>query len=324
MKTPTISEMTRAYVEAAVIERMKCGRPCENTVRNTMAGVRMFREWLNGRRIRLGYPSISSDEDFPLVSVIKLPLMQKYLGDMLKHGIKPVTAISYVNQLQQLFAKWMLPYYVNRGWRIPEFPALGCRLRTQRYNRPDDAILHLLKKWYHALSMLDGQSSGPVRMFCGRRRLVTQYEIWFAATMMLEFAMRNSDISRLSSENFIMRDGRYYLTYTPHKTACSSGRVVRWPIHEDIWSRLTVSGILNLPIADADTFAALNRQMRALGFRGTKGAYELRKICIDHVYQKFGAEMAVSISGDNIKTIMHYYADTAQPNIGDVRVTDLL
>lgn len=39
---------------------------------------------------------------------------------------------------------------------------------------------------------------------------------------------------------------------------------------------------------------------------------------------KSGAEMAVSISGDNIKTIMHYYADPAQPNIGAVRIIDLL
>ena len=36
------------------------------------------------------------------------------------------------------------------------------------------------------------------------------------------------------------------------------------------------------------------------------------------------AEMAVSISGDDIKTITRYYADPAQPNIGAVRVVDLL
>ena len=68
----------------------------------------------------------------------------------------------------------------------------------------------------------------------------------------------------------------------------------------------------------------LNAVMRRFGFTGTKGAYELRKICVDHVYQRFGAEMAVSISGDDIRTIMYYYADPAQPNIGDLRITDLL
>jgi hypothetical protein len=34
--------------------------------------------------------------------------------------------------------------------------------------------------------------------------------------------------------------------------------------------------------------------------------------------------MAVSLSGDDIKTITKYYADPAQPNIGAVRVLDLI
>ena len=60
------------------------------------------------------------------------------------------------------------------------------------------------------------------------------------------------------------------------------------------------------------------------GFSGSKASYELRKICIDHIYQRFGAEKAVSISGDDIRTISRYYADPAQPNIGSVRVMDLI
>ena len=59
-------------------------------------------------------------------------------------------------------------------------------------------------------------------------------------------------------------------------------------------------------------------------FTGSKASYELRKICIDHVYQKFGAEMAVSISGDDIKTIIKYYADPSQPNVGAIRIFDLI
>ena len=34
--------------------------------------------------------------------------------------------------------------------------------------------------------------------------------------------------------------------------------------------------------------------------------------------------MAVSISGDDIKTIIRYYADPSQPNIGEVRIANLL
>ena len=34
--------------------------------------------------------------------------------------------------------------------------------------------------------------------------------------------------------------------------------------------------------------------------------------------------MTVSISGDDIKTITRYYAAPSQPNIGDLRVSELL
>jgi hypothetical protein len=113
------------------------------------------------------------------------------------------------------------------------------------------------------------------------------------------------------------------LNYTPNKTAHSSGRVVKWPVHPNIWKVLSIFKPWEKKIQEKH-FDKLNRDMRDLGFVGTKGAYELRKICIDHVYQKFGAEMAVSISGDDIRTITRYYADPAQPNMGNVRVTDLI
>jgi hypothetical protein len=82
-------------------------------------------------------------------------------------------------------------------------------------------------------------------------------------------------------------------------------------------------GLSGLDVTD-QTFNDINYDLRALGFCGTKGAYELRKICIDHVYQKYGAEMAVSISGDEIRTILKYYADPAQPNLGTIRILDLI
>jgi len=318
MTVPTITRMVKVYVDAAAIERLKCGRPNERTVRNTLAGVRSFRRWLNERRTSLGYGRIGLDEDFPLVSIVTPQLVRNYLCDMLRRNVRPVTAVSYLTQLQQLFAKWVRPYYEDRDWEIPPFPSFGMRPQTQRYSRPSRETLRKVKEWYEALD--DGMS------FASRRSLVSGRQLWFTATMMLEFAMRNSDIERLTQENFVESEGRIYLNYTPHKTMNSSGRMVRWPVHGNIWARLTSGdeGRVDLPELSADVFDALNRQMRSLGFAGTKGAYELRKICIDHVYQKFGAERAVSVSGDDIKTIIRYYADPAQPNIGDVRITDLL
>ena len=259
MTTPTMNKMLKVYLESAQVESLKCGRPNEGTVKNTLVGYRRFMRWVNDRRERCGHDRMALDEDFPLVSVIKPPLIHKYLADMLKDGTRPITAISSLYQLRQLFAKWVLPYYEDRGWKIPPFPSFGHRPKAPRYRRPDEAALSKVKEWYVALR---------------------PGELWFVATMMLEFAMRNGDIMRLRRDNFVERDEA--------------------------------------------VFDELNAAMRGMGFTGTKGAYELRKICVDHVYQKFGAEMAVSISGDDIRTIMHYYADPAQPNIDNIRVTDLI
>ena len=85
------------------------------------------------------------------------------------------------------------------------------------------------------------------------------------------------------------KDGSAVLCYTPHKTRLSSGRVVAWPVHPDIWSRLC--------------------DYRGVGrFRD----------------KKYGAEMASSISGDDIRTVMRYYADPSVVHVENVRVVDLL
>ena len=299
-----MNKMRKVYLESVSVERLKCGRPNEGTVKNTLVGYRRFMRWMNDRRERQGHDRIPSDEDSPLVSVIRPALIHKYLSDLLKDGTKPITAISYLYQLRQLFAKWVLPYYEDHGWKIPPFPSFGHRPKPPRYHRPDADTLAKVKEWY--VSLPPGQ-------------------LWFVATMMLEFAMRNGDIMRLRRDSFVERGGRVFLNYTPHKTEHSSGRVVKWPVHPSIWAQMhTIFNGDDLPELDETVFDELNLKMRGMGFTGTKGAYELRKICIDHVYQKFGAEMAVSISGDDIRTIMHYYADPAQPNIENIRVTDLI
>lgn len=325
MAIPTLNKMVKTYVVSAEVERLKCGRPGKETVSNTLLGVRSFRRWLNLRRENAGLERFSfpiSEEvevgaedhevplfsdDSPLVSIVKPTLIHKYLSDMLKSGVKPITALSHIEQFRQLFAKWVRPYYEDRGWKIPVFPAIGGHPKPPRYQRPTADQLRKVKDWYSDLECRSGDSTAA-------------RHLWFCATMMLEFAMRNSDIMLLRRENFVEYEGRVYLNYTPHKTKHSSGRVVKWPVHNAIWERIKEYSFGY----DEGTFVELNRVMRGLGFTGNKGAYELRKICIDHVYQKYGAEKAVSVSGDNIRTIMYYYADPAQPNIGNIRVTDLM
>lgn len=339
---PTINKMVKVYADSALVERLKCGRPSVSTVRNTMTGVRAFLRWLGEDGAQSTMHNAQSAE--VSVAIVKPKLVHRYLAHLLKMNVNPVTAMSNVYQFRQLFAKWVLPYYEDHGWKVPPFPSFGKRSRAPRYNRPSQETLAKVKTWYERLCASCSTSTMHIaqgtRTFPGRRRNVPARELWFAATMMLEFAMRNGDIMRLTAENFVVKEDKHYLNYTPNKTIHSSGRIVKWPIHPRIWSFLCADDCAkceeggqapgskheapNLPALDDEVFDALNREMRALGFTGTKGAYELRKICIDHIYQRYGAELAVSISGDDIRTIMHYYADPAQPNIGEVCVVDLL
>ena len=287
--TPTIEQIMKCYRIVAQTERMKTGRPGETTVANA----------LNGAAKVCQAAGIEFSEPVTALTRKRIDLA---LATFMDHGLTRLTAWSYVCQLRAVFAKWSKPYYADAGWNVPPLDLPTFRAKAPRYERPSMDMLTRVKAWYK-------RQTG---------------ERWFAATMMLEFAMRNGDVLRLKEENFIEKDGCHFLNYTPHKTELTSGRRVCWPIHESIWQKFEeYGGLACLDITD-ETFSEINHDLRSLGFRGNKASYELRKICIDHIYQKYGAEMAVSISGDDIKTITHYYADIAQPNIGTMRIIDLL
>ena len=287
--TPTIEQVMKCYRMVAQTERMKTGRPGKGTVANSLRGAENV---CRAAAIELTSP----------VTALTRRRIDAALASFMDRGLSRISAWSYVCQLRGVFAKWCKPYYIDAGWEIPPIDLPTFLAKEPHYTRPSAELLRRVKAWY-------GRQTG---------------EHWFAATMMLEFAMRNGDVLRLKSENFIEKDGRRYLDYTPHKTELTSGRRVCWPIHDDIWRKLDDYGGLACLDVTKEIFSDINRSLRAIGFRGSKGAYELRKICIDHVYQKYGAELAVSISGDDIKTITRYYADPAQPNIGAVRIIDLL
>ena len=297
MLTPTLSELKNEYLEAATIERLKTNKPSPRTVRNTLSGLRVFCAWLRAEAPELGEPG-----DIAVDALFTPKLLRRYVASQLARGVRPISALSFASQLRQLVARWALPYYEDRGWQLPAFPQMGGNAQIQRYRRPPSELIERVKDWYHSLK---------------------PDMTWYAATMMLEFAVRNGDVKRLERGNFVDVKGRVFLNYTPNKTSHSSGRVVKWPVHPDIWAIIERLRPWERQMTDGP-LKRVNRAMRKLGFRGTKGAYELRKLCIDHVYQRFGAEMAVSISGDDIKTITRYYADPSQPNIGDLRVSELL
>lgn len=310
---PTIQMVLEKYPRIAAVERVRMGRPAEKSVSNAIVNIR--------RICQLGGLSL----DLPMASLTR-KVLTKVLDAACADGLKAVTICSYMVSLQSVFARWTRPYYADLKWQVPAIELPSCNRQSPRYVRPDSAVLAKVKAWYKSL-----ESRQDARE-------------WVAATLMLEFAMRNGDAGSLRWADFREKDGAVYLCYVPHKTALSSGRRVAWPVHPEIWGRLCAyrdagapkykrscweknavrNAALVVPCAQ-DVFDRLNADLRAQKiFTGTKACYELRKICIDHVYQKFGAEMASSISGDDIRTMMRYYADPSQPNIGDVRIIDLL
>ena len=330
---PTLGDVVAAYPEIAAVERLRNERPSKRTVVNVIMGVKRVAALLE--RMESGVCGADKMKDAAPrklqgrlwmgrpISDLNSRRLDRTLAMAKKIGMKPLTVYSYLSSLKGLTAKWCLPYYQERGWKVRSVELPPCRRRAPRYVRPEREILLKVKDWYEGLWLHEDK------------------RYWLAATMMLEFAMRNGDVGRLRWSDFRSKnsaDGRNetLLCYTPHKTELSSGRIVAWPVHPDLLDRLEnireSSGLregthfqgLVVPAAQ-QVFARLNADLRSRHFfRGGKAAYELRKICIDHIYQKFGAEMASSISGDDIRTVTRYYADPSAVNAGCVRVVDLL
>ncbi len=309
---PTFGELFAAYSESAARERIKNQRPSSSTVGNVISGVRRMLEILQ-----------PSDGRLPLceqpITELTRQRIETFLVTAGTVGINPTSAQTYLAHMRALTARWTRPYYEDRGWHVPPFPIPVCRRPGIRYIRPERTVLLQVRDWYNTL------------------RLRTDKRDWLVATLMLEFAMRNSDIKRLHWSDFRPKDDHMVLCYTPHKTELSSGRIVAWPVHPILWNELCqiraqmpdVTGThfqgLVVPAARL-VFTRLNAEIRANHFftRTHKGLYELRKICIDHVYQRFGAEMASAISGDDIRTVTRYYADPAAVATVGLRIVDLL
>lgn len=160
----------KCYRVVAQSERMKTGRPGEGTVENALRGT--------GCVCR----AAGIDLDSP-VDTLTRQAFDTALAAFVERGLTRVTAWSYICQLRAIFARWCQPYYRDAGWEIPPLELPTFRAKAPRYIRPCAEVLARVKPWYE-------RQTG---------------ECWFAATMMLEFAMRNGDVLRLKKENFVER-----------------------------------------------------------------------------------------------------------------------
>lgn len=297
---PSINMILAEYKLIAETERLRMKRPSALTVRNTLQGVRRICE--------IGAIDLSAP-----INLLTTKRLQRIADLAATQNVKPITLWTYLSALQALCADWTHRYYRERNWRIPSFELPVFYRAPRRYVRPDSFTLQRVKQWYGSLAVRPSLND------------------WAFATLMLEFAMRNGDVARLTWANFHTRDdGTTILCYTPHKTALTSARTVAWPVHPAIWEKfdaLRQTRPTSSHVIDHinSVTKRLNHELRTQEiFTGSKGCYELRKICIDHIYQKFGAEVASAISGDDIRTITRYYADPSAVTVKNIRIIDLI
>ena len=327
----TFADLKREYEKAAALERVKCGKPSQTTVRNTLAGITQF---MNAAAL--------SETD--RCSKLSTDIFDVTITKLIRDGLAKVSAWTYAAAMQTAAARWAAPYYRRCGYQPPQFVLPAKRnMKPSRYARPTKEQLDQVAKWYEKLWEEPDKRQ------------------WLAATMMLQFAMRNGDVVAATPGVFQRRliktrSGetveRMVLCYTPHKTSTSSGRSVAWPVAPAIWGKIEAAraaiaedaeSMIQKAIAKSQdvndrshaggigwwrkrgedeakklipfgivTFKRINKDMRKIFPSAKKASYELRKICIDHIYQSRGPAMASAISGDDLKTVTYYYADPSQ------------
>ena len=284
---PTLDELVGLYEEIAGIEFELNGTPRPSSVN---VATKSFRLVVRTCGLKGCEP----------VSALDRAHLDAYAAAALARGIKPVSVFAHLAHVRSVFSRWALERYRARGLAVaqPEFPKKRGRREEKVYNRPLEALRERTLAWYRELEAKEPR-------------------VWVAASLMLQFGMRNGDAGRLTWDAFAPEGERVVLSYRPQKTSVSSGRRVRCVMSAAFYERLrAAAGSERYVVAEPSAaFARINAEMRALGWMPpefTKGAYELRKMCIDRIYREFGAEAAVQVSGDDIRTVCRYYADPSR------------
>lgn len=165
-KTPSFAKLLDLYEDAAYAERLKSGSP---EVRTIESALKYFRYLVKGCGYNLAEPCTK----------LKTTDIDAYLVKTIRDGATPTTAYTYAMSCKSVTARWALAHYETQGYKVAPYqmPVVKNR-RPPRYERPTKTTLDAVEDWYRGLWKEDGMSARDCR-------------IWFFATMMLRFAVRN-------------------------------------------------------------------------------------------------------------------------------------
>lgn len=125
---PTIEQVLRHYRIISAAERMKTGRPGEETCANAIRGTKCVCE-------AAGIPL-----DVP-ISRLTRKAIDAALATFMARGLSRVSAHSYVAKFQSVFARWCLPYYERRWLENTQtrLPGLSRKVTAIQPSRRRDA-----------------------------------------------------------------------------------------------------------------------------------------------------------------------------------------
>ena len=291
LKIPTIEELIATYKKIATLRSLDPNyrKPTERSIETA---AKNYRHCVDAS-------GLASDR--PCTELLDPDMIRRIFATLCTR-MKGVSAYSYVASLQTVTARWTLLKYKDLGFKVdaPIMPDFGNAKRPPEYKMLPADMKEKIQSWYLSLSENEDR------------------QLFLAASIVAQLAVRPNDVARLTAENFVHGDDGYtHLVYRPHKTLESSNRRVDWPIYPALWDlicdvagdRLDAGKPL---IKGARTvFDKLNRSMRAACGMETwnKAVYELRKLCVDTVRREQGVDAAVAISGDRRETIDRYYSD---------------
>ena len=297
LRSPTVEELIKAY-EKIANERRVDPDFRKPSARSIVEAVRSYQRCVLESGLR------KTDDVRKLMEMSTL----EAIFEALKKTMNGVSAWSYLAGLQRVTARWALPKYRQMGFLVqaPTMPDVGKAKVPNDYKRLPQALKNKIEAWYRSLGELKDK------------------DLYLAASMTYQLAVRPGDVGRLTAENFVKdpHDGLMHLAYKPNKTAESSNRRVDWPLQPELWEQIRAiagerldAGLPLVPKANR-VYNKINTSMRLACDMSAKGkaSYELRKLCIDTVYHTYGADYAVAISGDKRETIEKYYSDPYKIN----------